>query len=276
MLIVLQVVFSILFMCFAGAVYTFQGQWRDKALDAQKLVADLNIQIDEEKQANIQNLEEEKTLRVKAENERDTARTALQDAETAAASVQNLLQEVRQERDKAIAEIEAATSEAGARVAEATALRAEVASRGARNTSLVSSIRNLEDANLQLLGQVEDAKDKEENNLKEIGRLMDLLRQNGVDPRRPVLGPVPADIDKVEGFVENTRMNRSRSQEYVHITIGSDDKIRKDMELIVYRLNKYLGKIRIVEVYPDFAVALVEEKVRNGTIQRGDNVTTKL
>ena len=35
MLIVMQLVFSILFMCFAGAVYTFQGGWRTKGLALQ-------------------------------------------------------------------------------------------------------------------------------------------------------------------------------------------------------------------------------------------------
>ena len=36
LLVVMQLVFSILFMCFAGAVFTFQAQWRTAAISAQE------------------------------------------------------------------------------------------------------------------------------------------------------------------------------------------------------------------------------------------------
>ena len=40
--------------------------------------------------------------------------------------------------------------------------------------------------------------------------------------------------------------------------------------------RKDLGKIRVVETWPDKAVCEVVNKTKNGIIQRGDNVTTKL
>ena len=39
---------------------------------------------------------------------------------------------------------------------------------------------------------------------------------------------------------------------------------------------KFLGMIRIVKTYPDKAVGEVIEGTRNGVIQKGDNVTTKI
>jgi hypothetical protein len=48
------------------------------------------------------------------------------------------------------------------------------------------------------------------------------------------------------------------------------------MRLTIYRGAKYVCQIEVTEVYPDVAVGRVIEETRNGTIERGDNVTTKL
>ena len=66
------------------------------------------------------------------------------------------------------------------------------------------------------------------------------------------------------------------TQELVQITVGSDDKIYKDMTLIVYRGAKYICQMRVMKVYPDTAVCVVQESTRNGLVEVGDNVTTKL
>ena len=44
-LLVLQLVLSLCFMCFAGAVYTFQKGWRDKAEASAKQVAGLQLSL---------------------------------------------------------------------------------------------------------------------------------------------------------------------------------------------------------------------------------------
>jgi len=46
--------------------------------------------------------------------------------------------------------------------------------------------------------------------------------------------------------------------------------------LIVFRGADYICEIEVTDVYPDTAVGRVLEETRNGTIERGDNVTTKL
>ncbi len=276
MLIILQLVFSILFMCFAGAVYTFQGQWRDKALDEQKKAADFNQQLTAEKQATVQKLEEINTSLVAATEERDKLRSDLQESLTRTQTSNDLLEEVRQERDKAIAEIEVANAEAASRLAESTDLRAEVQAQRNRISQLIRDIRQREDENLDLSGLVASAREKEQQQLAEIGRLTDLARQNGLDPRAAVVGPVPKEIEKVEGLVTATHRSRDRSQEYVEITIGSDDKVFKDQILTVYGPGKFKADIRVYDVYPDSAVGIVVEDTRNGSIERGDYVTTKL
>ena len=44
-LIVANLVFSLCFMCFAGAVFTFQAGWRDKANKTQTQLASANAQV---------------------------------------------------------------------------------------------------------------------------------------------------------------------------------------------------------------------------------------
>jgi len=87
---------------------------------------------------------------------------------------------------------------------------------------------------------------------------------------------VPKEIEKVEGLVTATHRSRDRSQEYVEVTIGSDDKVFKDQILTVYGPGRFKADIRVYEVKPDSAVGIVVEDTRGGTIERGDYVTTKL
>ncbi|MEZ6060379.1 MAG: hypothetical protein R3C19_08465 [Planctomycetaceae bacterium] len=276
MLVILQLVFSILFMCFAGAVYTFSGQWREKALEEEKKAANFTQQLTEEKQSNVQNLEEINKQLVAATEERDKLRSDLQESLIRTQTSTDLLEEVRQERDKAIAEIEVANDEAASRLAESTELRAEVQAQRNRINELIKINRQREDENLDLSGLVAAAREREGQNIQEIGRLTDLARQNGIDPRQAVVGPVPKEIEKVEGLVTATHRSRDRSQEYVEVTIGSDDKVFKDQILTVYGPGKYKADIRVYEVNPDTAVGIVVEDTRNGSIERGDHVTTKL
>jgi hypothetical protein len=69
--------------------------------------------------------------------------------------------------------------------------------------------------------------------------------------------------------------------QFVELSIGSDDGLLKGNELDVVRISgndrsDWLGKVRVVDVGPDWAVAEIILPAKNGIIQEGDNVTTKL
>ena len=276
LLVILNLVFCLTFMCFAGAVYTFSSQWRDKALSEQDKAQNFSQQVDDLQNEKRETEESLGAQIAELESERDKLRADLNTAQTSQTTSQAQLDEVRQERDKAIAEIEVATAEAVSRRAESVELRAELQGLRTRINELIREVRTVEDRKLELEGLVTAAKEQQESSISEIGRLQDLLRQNDIDPRTPVIGTVPEQIEKVDGFVAATQKSRDRTQEFVEVTIGSDDKIFKDQQLTVFRQGKYLAEIRLVNVYPDTAVGIVLEKTRNGSIQRGDNVTTKL
>lgn len=275
-LIVLQLVFSLCFMCFAGAVYTYSAKWKEEATTAQNLVSTQKTQIDDLRRQHDQELQSlnDQTTELEgraraAEADRDQLRTDLE-------NVRATLAEAEKQRDINGENYAVANAEAEARKAESIELRSEVQKLRDTVQNLIGERRDIEDTTLDLRGQVAAARDREIQALAEIGRLNDLLRYHDVDPRQTLVGQVPSEITKVNGKVLGTRQNASRSAELVHISIGSDDRIAEDMTMVVYRENQYLGEIRITDVYPDSAVGLLIEQTRNGVIERGDDVTTKL
>jgi cell shape-determining protein MreC len=136
--------------------------------------------------------------------------------------------------------------------------------------------RTLEDQVLELQGQNNEAVRREQANIEKLERLRGVLSKNNIDWEEALKGPVLPVSEKVNGVVRAARKNESRSAELVEISVGSDDGISKSMRLTIYRGAKYVCQIEVTEVYPDVAVGRVIEETRNGTIERGDNVTTKL
>jgi hypothetical protein len=275
-LIVLQLVFSLCFMCFAGAVYTFQKGWRDKAEASARQVSDLQKSLSDQQAARADEktrLEaDKKTLQDDSGNKTARINQLTNDLGQARAG----LAAAEQERDKYLADLLVAQQEATARITETTVARSEINTLRDQINAGIAQRRSLEDQNLDRQGKIDEAAEREQQMLKEITRLRDLCRVNRVDPTEAVVGPIPAAIIRVDGVVRQSRRNASRSAELVEISIGSDDGIGQKMKLIVFRGSRYICEIEITDVYPDMAVGRVIEETRNGSIERGDNVTTKL
>ena len=137
--------------------------------------------------------------------------------------------------------------------------------------------RQLEDLNLDLNGKLAVADERAQLALEKVVLLRGICRANNIDPDDAVIaGAVPPAVDKVDGVVKDARKNASRSAELVEVSVGGDDGIAEHMRLYVFRGADYICEIEVTDVYPDTAVGRVLEETRNGTIERGDNVTTKL
>ena len=274
-LIVANLVFSLCFMCFAGAVFTFQAGWRDKAKKSETQLVTVN---DEVKQ--LQGIRNDLTTKhakdlgdetTRANNAEAQVIGLKQNRDQAVANLAN----AEKERDKHLVDLQVAQKEAQARITETNDARAEIKRLRDQNNEAIAIRRGLEDKNLEMQGSLDDAGTREVQFLKEITHLNDLLRLNKIDPRDPVIGPVPRMVEIVKGEVVESRKNASRSAELVQISVGSDDGVFKNLKMTVYRDSNFLATIQITDVYPDKAVGLVVEETRNGTIERGDNVTTK-
>lgn len=275
-LIVIQLVFSICFMCFAGAAYTFHAQWKTKAanLQSQLTNAEANIkQANDERDAKVKAAEESQK---KAEDDAKSEAARVVDMETSLKQSEGLLASAEQQRDKAMAELVVAQQEAQSRVNETSVSRSEIKRLRDQNNAGIAERRTIEDQLLDAKGQIEDARERERQYIAKIAFYHDKMRAAGMEPDAPIEGIVPPPIEPVNGLVEGSLKNQSRSAEHVQVSIGSDDKIAVNMRLIVSRGAKFICEITVTEVYPDKAVGLVIEETRNGNPERGDNVTTKL
>lgn len=74
----------------------------------------------------------------------------------------------------------------------------------------------------------------------------------------------------------NGKVNEINGRDLIEISIGFDDGIRPGHVVQIYRGNTYIGQAIVKQTSPDRAVAQLVRDMMKGTIQRGDNVTTKL
>ncbi|MCA9058002.1 MAG: hypothetical protein KDA85_05865 [Planctomycetaceae bacterium] len=276
MLVVLNLVFSICFMCFAGAIYTYQSGWRDKAEKTQSLLT-------AEQSAATQQKQDHENALTKLEGdlaeERERAKSAEGKIEALTMERDTLdgrVREMQLQLEKFQADLIVAQAESDSRNQEAVNLRSEVKNLLDRINQLVAERRALEDSVLELTKKTAGAESREIAQDQESVRLRNLLRIHGIDPNEVVIGPGLEEIIKVDGKVVGTRKNSSNSQEFVLISIGEDDRVQRDMKLTVFRLGRFVCDIVITDVHSDSAVGLVLEETRNGIVERGDNVTTKL
>lgn len=275
-LVVMQLVFSLCFMCFAGAAYTFHAQWKTKAADLEGKLKNAQTQIQQANDARTNDVKVATDEKVVMEERAKTAEARLADLETTLKQIQGLLANAEQQRDKAMAELVVSQQESQSRVAETTDSRSEIKRLRDQLNAGISERRTLEDQLLDAKGQIEDARERERRNVLVVTDLRDKLRFYGHDPNEPIDGIVPPPIEAVSGKVLKAAKNESRSAELVQISIGSDDKITENMKLILSRGPKFVCEIIVTDVTPHSAVGRVIEETRNGNPERGDNVTTKL
>ena len=66
----------------------------------------------------------------------------------------------------------------------------------------------------------------------------------------------------------------------VELSIGKDDGLRKGHQLAVFRNqhgeNRYMGRVEVVNLWPDRAVATILPKYLEGAIRTGDSVSSKI
>lgn len=82
----------------------------------------------------------------------------------------------------------------------------------------------------------------------------------------------PSDASKIPvvGIVTAVKSGK------VQLSIGVDDGVRIGQELDIYRGDKYVGRVKVVEAKPDNAVAAVLGEYLQFPPQRGDNVGSEL
>jgi hypothetical protein len=86
-------------------------------------------------------------------------------------------------------------------------------------------------------------------------------------------------LDTVPPPVEGIVLEVDKEGKLVKISIGSDDGLRKRHRLQVYRVKpqgRFVATIEITEVDPDQAVGRILSQFKQGNIQEGDLVATRI
>ncbi len=281
-LVVVQVVLSLLFMAFAGAVFTVEQNWKLKFNDVSEELA--VSKKDYETQFNkFNNYKTEKKQELDTLDTLSKKRLADFDREkNRAENLQSQLNDLKTQHDLQRTVAQLTGDEAKFRRDEAIEQRQVNKALHEKQLLLVRENRNLEDINFDLTLQIGQ---REQRHLV----LLDELKTAQIQARRKGggLGALPSeDIappPPLDGKVVSSRYGIGNRILYVEVSIGGDDGIKEGQLLTVYRpannsgqKTKYLGQVRIIQVFADKAVGTVREKAKNGVISKGDNVTSKL
>ncbi len=281
-LIVAQVLMSIAFMAFAGAVFAVHENWKTKAESLQTALDDRDREL-QDWRADYER--KETALTQEREAADNAARQAIAENQQLQEQLVNAqAQNNRLDEERRVAQglAQAKAEEAAFRQEEATAQR--IANKTLQETlaTAIADLQQKEDTLFSAELVNEELRDRHDSLLGETGDLKRILRVHGLptDPSKIASEDEPAP--PVDGVIVATRKDKTNRTEFVEVSIGSDDGLLKNHVLDVFRSSaisgdsKYLGKIKIIYVTNDRAVGEVVQAAKNGIIERGDNVTTRL
>lgn len=283
-LVVTQLVLSVLFMALAGAVFAVHTNWKT-AYEKQavtiagsaKSVADMQAELDSVKQASQKIVDDNKAEMDLLKN---TVQTQVQQIE--ALTKKNNEDQQELQTQTALAEIK--TKEAVFRIAEADEQRAANRALQASLDQTAAKVRDLEDQKFGLEVEYGNLRNKAEEDQLKLAYLERLARKMGLETDPKKAAKLEEPPPPVEGLVKSLKKDRANQVRMIEISIGSDDGLIVGHKLDVLRTGvngkpaKWLGKVKVISIEPDFAVCEVmrEDTPPNGIIEVGDNVTTKL
>jgi vacuolar-type H+-ATPase subunit I/STV1 len=273
-LVILIMVFSILFLGVSTVVFTTATNWKEKSrtIDEAKKKVDGQLRDALAKAA---------TADAQLKAAKDEHAKQILERDNRYAELDKQVKDAENEMSLARSQLEVAQKNAQVSLAEATARKGEIDVLNETLAKAQKQANEFNSQNIQLTDDIrvlERQKTTAEQNAKDLrsfnGRAIAYLRLKGIpleniDKMDPNSVPPP-----VEGKVKELNATR-RSME---ITIGSDDGLAVGQELYVFRIQpraEYIGKVKIVSVEPDRAVADVIGNTVNGKkVQEGDIVSS--
>ena len=271
-------IMSLVFMSFAVALYSTHTNWRDEIMRTREQIK-AGQQLGYKAQ-----LDQAKTERnnLSAEITKLQAEVAASEAarDQVVAKIQTALEEKNKdlevlrkekearelEREKAQAELAAARLELEAASKVVADLRAEVRTQQDKVDEQVDRAAKIASELHEKESFLEIASERKAHIEKQVANARLLLQQSGLS-----IDNLPRDaVPKIDGVVTNV------IDDSIELSLGGDDGLQMGHELDVYRNDQYLGRVRVVSIKPDKAVAVVIREFVRGVIQRGDKVATRL
>ena len=271
-------VMSLLFMAFAVALYSTHTNWRDEIMrTAEQVQAGKPLGY----KAQLTEARKEREA-LTAEISRLAGEVAASEAarDQVVAKIQTALEEKNKDLESLRKEKETRELEREKAQAELVKTRLELETATKVVADLRSEIRGMQetvdehvDRAAKLAAELHEkesflaiANERKSQLEKQVANARVLLRQNGLSVDSLPRDSVPAIDGVVTAVVDDS----------IELSLGGDDGLQAGHELEVYRNDKYLGRVRVVSVQPDRAVAVVVPQFVRGPIQRGDRVATRL
>jgi hypothetical protein len=278
-LVVAQIAFSILLMAFAAGVGTVQTNWKKKADASEKSLATTTKQLTDAKSLSQKDKDKAVATEKSLKDAADRAQGTADAAKVQVTQLQRQLTQTRTELENIRAEAKIAGEESRARRDEAVSMRQINAELHKTRDEQITLAHQYADKIVNLEQQSRAMTEKHNKLLNDYAILQKFIRVKGFDsdPKEVAGLAEPAPI--VNGMVLSTKKGGRNGSDLIEISLGSDAGLAKGHELFVYRPDgkgKYLGKIRLDYVDYRTAVGIVVQSTKNGQIQVGDNVTTKL
>jgi hypothetical protein len=271
--VVLIMIMSLVFMGLAMAVYATHKNWREVVEGP----TGLRSQLETERKANedLKNQHNRLVGELTQEKESAEQQVAKLEAERVAlaennARLQTAHDQLNQQQRQHIAAVESTQELNEGLTKEATGLRQQIRDeQQARDAAFAKTLEATE-AMHQLTGQYQNARQRSEQLTKQVSGMTHVMREQGLDPATEPGAVVPT----VDGLVSQVR--RAAGAQLVEVTIGADDGLKTGNTVEVYRGNKYLGRIEILQTSPDKSVGRVDRRYQQGRIEEGDRVATRI
>lgn len=281
-LVVVQVVLSLLFMAFAGAVFSMHQNWNEKYTAETEETTRLRANVKEsQEQLNIARDDH----KVKFDEQKALADESQATNLTLSAEVQDLKTDVEKkeaQREEQTGLAEAKSQEAGFRKDESVRQRIENDKLRVALDKTSAKVRDLQDQVFTRDVTLEELRTRFNGILTKMAYLERVVAAHNLETDPDIVEKMKLPPPPVEGLVIAISKNRANRVEFVQLSIGSDDGLIVSHELDVIRLNaeegtsEWLGRVRIVDVQPDSAVGRVILPAKNGIIAKGDTATSKL
>ncbi len=275
-LVVLHLVLSIMFMAFAGAVFTAQNNWRAAEKKAAASLAasntkirDMQAEFDKERADNADKISKltDNVTKLTGEKTALTTQVATLDLDN-----KQLRKDVDQQRDLA----DLKSTEATERKKEADLQRGKNGELFLSREELVKNLNDTEDKRFALDIQLSQVSEKYEQLLNDFKTMKSFLASKNLttDPKQMIVQTAPPP--PVEGVVTEVRKAEKSSRELIEISIGSDDGLVVGHKLTLFRGDKYVAEIRLTLVQADKSVGYIYTKAKNAVVNVGDTASTKL
>ncbi|MEZ6065588.1 MAG: hypothetical protein R3B90_07715 [Planctomycetaceae bacterium] len=279
-LIVVQVVMSLCFMAFAGAVYVTHENWQTKYADSEEALKAAKSSADQI-QANLsQSRDELAKLQKDSTEQIERWKLASQTAEAALADKTRDYDQLSTDyqRQQSLARVK--EQEADYREDESEVLRAQNSQLQGSLDKVTADLNiekdkvfNAEVALRQLEGRYTVLSEK-------TAFLEKVVRKYGLPTDPATIAAKSAPPPPLDGAIEEVEKGKRGRAEFVVISVGEDDGLQIGHELVAFRNRGgetlFLGTIRVVASWPDHAACEVIAPGKLGDIEVGDNVTTQL